>query len=148
MMKMLEFKKEAEKSGATLQGFTEETLKDFDDSDESSEDSNSENSGENEEDEEDEEKALMRELERIKKEREEEKKQKEREKKEEEEEAETEAVLRNNPLLNQGQTIKRKWYDETVFKNQARKEEKAKKRFINDTIRSDFHRNFLKKYVK
>jgi Cwf15/Cwc15 cell cycle control protein len=31
---------------------------------------------------------------------------------------------------------------------QARTEPEKKKRFINDTIRSDFHRSFLKKYVR
>ena len=31
---------------------------------------------------------------------------------------------------------------------QARGEGSGKKRFINDTIRNDFHRKFLNKYVK
>jgi hypothetical protein len=35
-----------------------------------------------------------------------------------------------------------------VFKNQARGETKTPKRFINDTIRNDFHRKFLHKYMK
>ena len=33
-----------------------------------------------------------------------------------------------------------RWDDDVVFKNQARGEPKAQKRFINDTIRSDFHK--------
>lgn len=41
-----------------------------------------------------------------------------------------------------------RWDDDVVFKNQARGETKAPKRFINDTIRSDFHRKFLHKYMK
>ena len=44
--------------------------------------------------------------------------------------------------------LKRKWNDDTVFKNQAMDEPKIKKRFINDTIRSDFHKKFLEKYIK
>jgi protein CWC15 len=35
-----------------------------------------------------------------------------------------------------------------VFKNQARDEPQLKKRFINDTIRNDFHRRFLNKYIE
>jgi protein CWC15 len=44
--------------------------------------------------------------------------------------------------------IKRRWNDDVVFRNQARDEPDQKKRFINDTIRSDFHRNFIKKFMK
>ncbi|GJY04306.1 armadillo repeat-containing kinesin-like protein 1 [Tanacetum coccineum] len=40
------------------------------------------------------------------------------------------------------------WDDDVVFKNQARGEAKALKHFINDTISSDFHRNFLQEYMK
>jgi protein CWC15 len=35
-----------------------------------------------------------------------------------------------------------------VFKNQARGEPKTQKRFINDTIRNDFHKRFLQRYVR
>jgi protein CWC15 len=41
-----------------------------------------------------------------------------------------------------------RWDDDVVFKNQARGETKTPKRFINDTIRSDFHRKFLHRYMK
>lgn len=41
-----------------------------------------------------------------------------------------------------------RWDDDVVFKNQARGETKTAKRFINDTIRNDFHRKFLQKYMK
>ncbi|GFH29268.1 protein CWC15 [Haematococcus lacustris] len=41
------------------------------------------------------------------------------------------------------------WWDEdVVFKNQARNEPKAQKRFINDTIRNDFHKRFLQRYIR
>lgn len=43
--------------------------------------------------------------------------------------------------------MKRQWNDDVVFKNQSKGEPEHKKRFINDTIRSDFHRSFLKKYI-
>ncbi|CAN1334322.1 Spliceosome-associated protein CWC15 homolog [Linum perenne] len=41
-----------------------------------------------------------------------------------------------------------RWDDDVVFKNQTRGETKTPKRFINDTIRNDFHRRFLQKYMK
>lgn len=44
--------------------------------------------------------------------------------------------------------MKRSWDDDVVFRNQTRGEPKAQRRFINDTIRSDFHRRFLEKYVR
>ncbi|CAN0461910.1 unnamed protein product, partial [Ectocarpus fasciculatus] len=44
--------------------------------------------------------------------------------------------------------VKRQWNDDVVFRNQSRSEPELKKRFVNDTIRSDFHRSFLKKYVR
>ena len=43
---------------------------------------------------------------------------------------------------------KRRWDDDVVFRNQARDAPKVGKRFINDTIRSDFHKRFLNKYIK
>ena len=33
--------------------------------------------------------------------------------------------------------MKRAWHEDTVFKHQSRSEPPAKKRFINDTVRSD-----------
>ena len=44
--------------------------------------------------------------------------------------------------------MKRRWDDDVVFKNQAKEEKKVAKRFINDTVRNDFHKRFLSKYVK
>ncbi len=44
--------------------------------------------------------------------------------------------------------VKRRWDDDVVFKNQTRNEVKAARRFINDTVRSDFHRRFLDRYMK
>ena len=62
-----------------------------------------------------------------------------------------EAALTGNPLLNSSGTassgrMKRKWNDDIVFRNQARGEpDQNKKRFINDTVRNDFHKRFLDK---
>jgi protein CWC15 len=64
--------------------------------------------------------------------------------------AKEEELLKGNPLLNTPTSfsVKRRWDDDVVFKNQARGEMKAPKRFINDTIRNDFHRKFLHRYMK
>ncbi len=45
-------------------------------------------------------------------------------------------------------TSRNRWNDDVVFKGQARTEPETKKRFVNDTIRNDFHRRFLTKYIK
>jgi protein CWC15 len=41
-----------------------------------------------------------------------------------------------------------RWDEDVVFKNQARSEPKSEKRFINDTIRNDFHKRFLSRYIR
>lgn len=105
-------------------------------------------SEESDDDDEDDTAALLAELERIKKERAEEKLRKERQKQEEELKAKEVELVRGNPLLNPNFSVKRRWDDDVVFKNQARGEPKVTKRFINDTIRNDFHRKFLSKYMK
>ncbi len=64
--------------------------------------------------------------------------------------ANAERSLHSNPLLaptGAAAAVKRRWDDDVVFKNQAKDEKKLEKRFINDTIRSDFHRKFLAKYI-
>ncbi|EER10799.1 pre-mRNA-splicing factor CWC15, putative [Perkinsus marinus ATCC 50983] len=107
-------------------------------------------------DEDEEEAELMRELAKIRAERaaEEAKAAAIEQAKEEEEERQQIAV--GNPLL-QGRMcflsaggsmqLKRRWDDDTVFKNQSRNQPKGKKRFINDAVRSDFHRKFLDRYI-
>jgi protein CWC15 len=100
--------------------------------------------GSDDESDNDESELLLLELEKIKKEKEEIQLKKE---KEEREERENE-IIKGNPLLNQEvNTVKRKWTDDVVFKNQTKDEPKLKKKFINDTTRSDFHRRFLSKYI-
>ncbi|CAL8281396.1 unnamed protein product [Arctogadus glacialis] len=107
--------------------------------------------------------ALLAELEKIKKERAEELERKERDQKAEEERIRMENILSGNPLINlAGQpqpvqpqnpaafSVKRRWDDDVVFKNCAKGVEEARKekRFINDTLRSEFHKKFMEKYVK
>ncbi|KAI9361269.1 Pre-mRNA-splicing factor Cwf15/Cwc15 [Zopfochytrium polystomum] len=101
---------------------------------------------------------LLRELEKIKRERAEEKEREERERRELEERAREEAMLAGNPLMSVGGStalaardfsVKRRWDDDVVFKNQGRGQDgKVQKRFINDLVRSDFHRKFMAKYVR
>lgn len=112
-----------------------------------------EESDEDSSDEEDETADLLAELNKIKAEREEERKNEEQKRIEEEERIRTDNILRGNPLLNnepaKKQTaVKRRWDDDVVFKNCARQEPEKKKNFVNDTIRSDFHRRFMYKYIK
>ena len=65
-----------------------------------------------------------------------------------------EQFKKGNPLLGEQQAgeinfgIKRRWDDDVVFKNQSRGETKTPKRFVNDTVRNDFHRRFLERYIK
>ncbi|XP_011506441.1 PREDICTED: protein CWC15 homolog B [Ceratosolen solmsi marchali] len=100
--------------------------------------------------------ALMAELQRIRKERAAEQAKKELEKRQEEERIRMENILSGNPLLNyaaqSGRTdmkVRRRWDDDVVFKNCARSEPKKKHDvFVNDSLRSEFHRKFMEKYVK
>ncbi|XP_022866562.1 protein CWC15 homolog A-like [Olea europaea var. sylvestris] len=120
------------------------------DADDADVDVKSDDSEDDDDDEEDDEEALLAELELIRKEKAEQKLREEREKQEEELQAKEAELLRGNPLLNNPASfsVKRRWDDDVVFKNQARGETKIAKRFINDTIRNDFHRKFLQKYMK
>jgi len=56
-------------------------------------------------------------------------------------------ILKGNPVMDSSYSLKKRWYEETPFRGQALTEPKDKKRFINDTVRSDFHKNFLKKFI-
>ncbi|EGG03807.1 uncharacterized protein MELLADRAFT_89913 [Melampsora larici-populina 98AG31] len=157
-------RKQSKKSGkATEKNGDDHSLQgdhDGDDDDESSDDSD---------DDENETAELLKELEKIKRERAEEKERLEQER------AATDAVDKEtsaamgNPLLNlkaalnvNGNTsptnsvststtsfsVKKRWDDDVIFKNQARDvNEKPKKEFVNDLLRTEFHRRFLKKFI-
>ncbi|KAI0166109.1 Pre-mRNA-splicing factor Cwf15/Cwc15 [Xylariaceae sp. FL1272] len=118
-----------------------------DDSDDDSDDGSSDDDSED-----DDKVELERELEKIRRERAEKREREEREKAAAEEEERERDIALGNPLLNPRQNfdMKRRWDDDVVFKNQARgTEEKGKKKeFINDLLRSDFHKRFMSKYVR
>lgn len=121
-------------------------------------DSDSEDdSGDDSDDDEDEEDLLQAELAKIRAEREKVKEKMEAEAAEEERGRMEEAALIGNPLLNASAIgggsgtgkLKRRWNDDVVFRNQAKGEpDQNKKRFINDTVRNDFHKRFLNKFIK
>lgn len=95
---------------------------------------------------------LLAELNRIKRERAAEEAKKDAEKKVQDERIRMENILSGNPLIGAAKTdfkVKRRWDDDVVFKNCARNEpDKSKPSFINDTLRSEFHKKFMEKYVK
>ncbi|RPB24002.1 Cwf15/Cwc15 cell cycle control protein [Terfezia boudieri ATCC MYA-4762] len=102
-------------------------------------------------DSEDDEEILLRELEKIKKERADQRERQEREKAVAEEAKREVDIARGNPLLNSNAfAVKRRWDDDVIFKNQARgtDERGIKKEFVNDLLRSDFHKKFMSKYVR
>jgi len=118
-------------------------------------------SGSDSDDSEDDTAELMAELNRIKKERAEEQAKVQQEEKEESERIRTENILSGNPLMNPAKkgagggdnkssfAVKRRWDDDVVFKNCARGlSDKPQQHFINDTLRSEFHKKFMEKYVK
>ena len=117
-------------------------------------DSSSDNSSSDE----DETGELLAELARIKKERANELQRKEVERSAEAEKIRKETILSGNPLLNLGSgsgqnsdfSVKRRWDDDVVFKNCAKGHDEDGKndRFINDTLRSEFHKKFMSKYIK
>lgn len=101
----------------------------------------------------------MAELERIKSERAEEARLKAEAEASEAFERQKDELATGNPLLDLATggagasaggdfRTKRRWDDDVVFRNQTRTEPKKPRRFVNDTVRSDFHRRFLSKYIQ
>eukprot|EP00798_Chlamydomonas_sp_ICE-L_P009986 gene9986-7867_t len=100
-------------------------------------------------------KSCWQSLKRIKKERAEEAAKKAAEDAANENKEKESELRMGNPLLaiaggggEASFSMKRRWDDDVVFKHQSRGEPKKNKRFINDTIRNDFHTRFLNKYVR
>ncbi|KAI0740908.1 Pre-mRNA-splicing factor Cwf15/Cwc15 [Earliella scabrosa] len=140
---------------------------DKDDDDDEKDEDEDEDEDEDDDEEEDDTAELLRELERIKRERAEEKERQEREQsasKEAEREAE---IATANPLLNLaaalGQTpngvnttkpgtfaVKRRWDDDLIFKNQAMntRDKDKEPQFVNDLLRTEFHKKFMAKFIK
>lgn len=135
-------------SGPTVELGVEEKAKiieeNKDDDDSGSDDDESESDDDS--DDEDEDELLRIELERIKKERAEAKAREEERLAEEAEKAREEQVAFGNPLMNPT-SIKRKWNEDVVFRNQT-KQKKKEDSYVNDVIRSDFHRKFMNRYVR
>ncbi|KAG7882877.1 hypothetical protein KL937_000050 [Ogataea polymorpha] len=101
--------------------------------------SQSESESEEEEDEEEDEDAeLLRELEKIKREKE------ARQAKQKEEELARRAAS-SNPLVQFSDSVHKSWRSTTF-----RRKEKASRQdsYVNDMLRSDFHKRFMDKYVK
>nr|CAG4645941.1 EOG090X0IT3 [Lynceus sp. MCZ IZ 141354] len=113
-------------------------------------------SDESSDDDEDDTAELMAELQRIKAERAADQARKDIEQRQEEERIRMENILGGNPLLAYADRaaksdlrVKRRWDDDVVFKNCSRSEPDKKERgFINDALRSDFHKKFMEKYIK
>ncbi|KAJ2890876.1 hypothetical protein MKZ38_001253 [Zalerion maritima] len=118
--------------------------------------SSSDSSSDEDSDSEDEQEELMRELERVKREKTLKREKEEAERRRQEEDARARDIAMGNPLLNNNNAkpsdfmVKRRWDDDVVFKNQARDadEKNRPKEFVNDMLRSDFHKRFMGKYVR
>ncbi|GAB0098813.1 CWC15 [Sergentomyia squamirostris] len=98
---------------------------------------------------------LLAELNKIKRERAQDANKRETQRKQEEERIRMENILSGNPLLNYCSAprgdlkVKRRWDDDVVFKNCARYENSSRAAaFINDSLRSEFHKKFMDKYIK
>ncbi|KAK7049221.1 complexed with cef1p [Paramarasmius palmivorus] len=125
-----------------------------------------EDDDEDSDDDEDDTAELLRELEKIKRERAEEKARQEREQSESEAASREAQIATANPLLNlaaalgQNPTgvnttvpgsfaVKRRWDDDLIFKNQAMDtRDKPQGRFVNDLLRTEFHKKFMSKFIK
>ncbi|THH29542.1 hypothetical protein EUX98_g4652 [Antrodiella citrinella] len=143
------------------------------DEDDDDEDDEGEKKDEDEEDDDDEDEdeddtaELLRELEKIKRERAEEKDRQEREQSATTAAAREVEIATANPLLNLaaalGQTpngvnttvpgtfaVKRRWDDDLIFKNQAmsNRDKDRNGQFVNDLLRTEFHKKFIAKFIK
>ncbi|CRK43597.1 hypothetical protein BN1723_016222 [Verticillium longisporum] len=127
-----------------------EETRDIDADSEDDDEADGDDHDDSDDDSDDEEAELQREMEKIRKERAEKREREERERAAEEQAAREKDIALGNPLLNKPDfNMKRRWDDDVVFKNQARgTEDKGKKEFINDLLRSDFHKRFMNKYVR
>eukprot|EP00823_Brevimastigomonas_motovehiculus_P003583 TRINITY_DN2210_c0_g1_i1.p1 TRINITY_DN2210_c0_g1~~TRINITY_DN2210_c0_g1_i1.p1 ORF type:complete len:244 (+),score=72.39 TRINITY_DN2210_c0_g1_i1:82-813(+) len=111
---------------AAIVTVTEEELSKFDDADDEADEADEKE--EKAEDDDDEVEELKRELAKIKKDREAEQLRKQKAQEELEAKSTEEAVLKGNPLLvKDSSSVKRRWDDDVVFKNQAKDMDKSLK---------------------
>ncbi|KAK7057783.1 Cwf15/Cwc15 cell cycle control protein [Favolaschia claudopus] len=131
------------------------------DADDSDSDSDSDD-----DDDDDETAELLRELEKIKRERAEEKARIEREQSASDAASREAEIATGNPLLNLaaalGQqvptgvnttvpgtfAVKKRWDDDLIFKNQAVSTKDKPAHFVNDLLRTEFHKKFMAKFIK
>ncbi|KIM40375.1 hypothetical protein M413DRAFT_73347 [Hebeloma cylindrosporum] len=125
-----------------------------------------EDESEEDSDEEDDTAELLRELEKIKRERAEEKARLESEQSASEAASREADIATSNPLLNLAaalgqQTpagvnttvpgtfqVKKRWDDDLIFKNQAMAPKAGQGSFVNDLLRTEFHKKFMAKFIK
>jgi len=143
MQEALEAQEQAEKRLKAIEDLDPDL--DADDDEDDDDDSD------DDDDDDDDEAELLRELQRIKSERAKEADEREAAKTAEEQQVRNENYMRGNPLLQGASSdnfgIQKRWDDDVVFKNCARNDKKEHT-FINDTLRSEFHKRFLGKYIK
>ncbi|KIO22038.1 hypothetical protein M407DRAFT_245299 [Tulasnella calospora MUT 4182] len=138
------------------------------DDDDSEEDKDDDEDDSDEDDEEDDTAELLRELEKIKRERAEEKARQEQEQNAKSQRDREEEIALGNPLLNLaaalgqstpggasvasttgGFTVKKRWDDDVIFKNQAMgSNDRSSGQFVNDLLRTEFHKKFMAKFIK
>lgn len=105
----------------------------------------SESDFDDEDDEGDDPAELMAELQRIKQERQAEEERRENEKREKEDRIRSSRLEDETPSF----SVKRRWDDDVPFKNCARDEVDPKRKvYINDTLRQEFHKKFMDKYIR
>ncbi|KAF9529752.1 Pre-mRNA-splicing factor Cwf15/Cwc15 [Crepidotus variabilis] len=141
--------------------------KDDDDEEEDEKDkkmSDDESEEESDEEDEDDTDELLRELEKIKRERAEEKARLESEEAAGAAASREAEIATANPLLNLaaalGQSpgvnttvpgtfqVKKRWDDDLIFKNQAIDQKQGQGNFVNDLLRTEFHKKFMAKFIK
>ncbi|KAJ7198476.1 Pre-mRNA-splicing factor Cwf15/Cwc15 [Mycena pura] len=108
---------------------------------------------------------LLRELEKIKRERAEEKARQEQEQSAADAATREAEIATSNPLLNLaaalGQpvtgvnttvpgsfAVKKRWDDDLIFKNQSTSAKEKPTHFVNDLLRTEFHKKFMAKFIK
>ena len=144
-------------AGVGISGSSDDILAAFDDEDDDvggplGADDGDDGSGDDESDDEAE---LVAELERIRRAREEERARKEAEAVALAAKESADSAALSNPLMRRdlaggasaSAAVRQRFGDDTVFSNTHASEPELQKRFINDMIRSDFHRSFLRKFV-
>ncbi|KAF8122760.1 Pre-mRNA-splicing factor Cwf15/Cwc15 [Boletus edulis] len=117
------------------------------DRDEEGQKDKEEEESEEESEEEDDTDELLRELEKIKRERAEEKARQEREQMATQ--AEELGQLQGlNTTVPGTFSVKKRWDDDLIFKNQTMNQKEKSGQFVNDLLRTEFHKKFMAKFIK